>query len=33
MAAQNGRDLLLKIDMNGAGLFTTVAGLRATRIS
>ena len=33
MAAQNGRDLLIKIDMNGAGLFETVAGLRATRIS
>ncbi len=33
MAAQNGRDLLIKIDMNGSGLFETVAGLRATRIS
>lgn len=33
MAAQNGRDLLIKIDMNGAGLFETVAGLRATRIT
>ena len=33
MAAQNGKDLLIKIDMNGAGLFETVAGLRATRIS
>ena len=33
MAAQNGKDLLVKIDMNGAGLFETVAGLRATRIS
>lgn len=33
MAAQNGKDLLVKIDMNGAGLFETVAGLRATRLS
>lgn len=33
MAAQNGRDLLLKIDMTGGGVFETVAGLRATRIS
>ncbi|MCX7299284.1 MAG: phage major tail protein, TP901-1 family [Rhodobacterales bacterium] len=33
MTAQNGKDLLVKIDMNGAGLFETVAGLRATRIS
>ncbi|WP_368187663.1 phage major tail protein, TP901-1 family [Aestuariibius sp. HNIBRBA575] len=33
MAAQNGKDLLVKIDMNGAGLFETAAGLRATRIS
>jgi len=33
MAAQNGRDLLLKVDMDGNGLFQTVAGLRATRIS
>ncbi|MCC5973563.1 MAG: phage major tail protein, TP901-1 family [Rubellimicrobium sp.] len=33
MAAQNGKDLLVKIDMNGEGLFETVAGLRATRIS
>lgn len=33
MAVQNGKDLLLKIDMNGAGLFETVAGLRATRLS
>lgn len=33
MVAQNGRDLLIKIDMNGAGLFETIAGLRATRIS
>lgn len=33
MVAQNGKDLLVKVDMNGTGLFETVAGLRATRIS
>jgi TP901-1 family phage major tail protein len=33
MAVQNGRDLLLKVDLTGAGNFETVAGLRATRIS
>jgi TP901-1 family phage major tail protein len=33
MAAQNGKDLLIKVDMNGAGLFETIAGLRATRVS
>jgi len=33
MTAQNGKDLLIKIDMNAAGLFETVAGLRATRLS
>ncbi len=33
MAAQNGKDLLVKIDMTGDGSFETVAGLRATRIS
>lgn len=33
MVAQNGKDLLVKIDMTGNGLFETVAGLRATRIS
>lgn len=33
MTVQNGKDLLVKVDMNGAGLFETVAGLRATRIS
>ncbi len=33
MAAQSGRDLLLKIDMDGNGVFQTFAGLRATRIS
>jgi len=33
MAAQNGKDLLIKIDLTGAGQFETVAGLRATRIN
>ncbi len=33
MTAQNGKDLLIKLDMTGAGLFETAAGLRATRIS
>lgn len=33
MAAQKGRDLLLKLDETGLGTFETVAGLRATRIS
>ena len=33
MPAQNGKDLLIKVDMNGAGDFRTLAGLRATRIS
>ena len=33
MAVQNGKDLLIKMDMNGEGQFSTVAGLRATRIS
>lgn len=33
MAAQNGKDLLIKVDMDGAGDFQTFAGLRATRIS
>ncbi|MCA0044702.1 phage major tail protein, TP901-1 family [Celeribacter litoreus] len=33
MAAQNGKDLLIKLDMTGSGSFTTVAGLRASRIS
>lgn len=33
MVAQSGKDLLIKIDMTGDGLFETVAGLRATRIS
>lgn len=33
MAAQSGKDLLIKLDMTGAGSFQTVAGLRATRLS
>ena len=33
MAAQKGKDLLLKIDSNGLGNFITVAGLRARRIA
>lgn len=33
MVAQNGKDLLIKLDMDGAGSFVTVAGLRATRIA
>ncbi|HUF88142.1 MAG TPA: phage major tail protein, TP901-1 family [Thermohalobaculum sp.] len=33
MAAQKGKDLLLKLDETGTGSFETVAGLRATRIS
>jgi TP901-1 family phage major tail protein len=32
MAAQRGKDLLIKLDMGG-GAFETVAGLRATRIT
>jgi TP901-1 family phage major tail protein len=33
MAAQNGKDLLVKIDMTDDGTFETAAGLRATCIS
>ena len=33
MVAQNGKDLLVKIDMTGDGQFETAAGLRATRIN
>lgn len=33
MAVQNGKDLLVKIDLTGSGNFETVAGLRATRVS
>ena len=33
MAAQKGKDLLLKVDSDGAGSFTTVAGLRARTLA
>ena len=33
MAVQNGKDLLIKVDILGDGSFVTLAGLRATRIS
>ena len=33
MVAQSGKDLLIKLDLTGSGSFTTVAGLRATRIT
>lgn len=33
MGAQNGRDLLVKVDVSGDGTFVTMAGLRATRVS
>lgn len=33
MAVQNGKDLLIKVDMIGDGSFVTLAGLRATRIN
>jgi TP901-1 family phage major tail protein len=33
MAAQAGKDLLLKCDTDGVGTFVTVAGLRARRIA
>lgn len=33
MGAQNGKDLLIKVDTDGNGTFQTLAGLRATRIS
>ncbi len=33
MVAQNGKDLLIKLDLTGGGAFATIAGLRATRIS
>jgi TP901-1 family phage major tail protein len=33
MAVQNGKDLLIKVDMIGDGTFETIAGLRAQRIS
>ena len=33
MAVQSGKDLLIKIDINGSQQFETIAGLRASRIS
>lgn len=33
MAVQNGKDLLVKVDLTGDGQFETMAGLRATRLS
>lgn len=33
MTAQNGKDLLIKVDLTGAGAFETLAGLRSTRLS
>jgi len=33
MAAQKGKDLLVKIDPTGNGTFTTVAGLRARKLT
>ena len=33
MGAQNGKDLLIKVDVTGDGQFVTLAGLRATRVS
>jgi TP901-1 family phage major tail protein len=33
MAVQNGKDLLVKIDLDSSGNFQTVAGLRATRVN
>lgn len=33
MAVQSGKDLLVKVDLTGDGLFETMAGLRSTRIS
>ena len=33
MVAQKGKNLLLKLDTNGAGNFVTVAGMRSKRIA
>ncbi len=33
MAAQKGKDLLLKVDSDGVGAFTTVAGLRTRTLA
>ncbi|GIX13155.1 MAG: tail protein [Paracoccaceae bacterium] len=33
MVAQKGKDLLIRLEMDGGGTFQTLAGLRATRIA
>ena len=33
MSVQKGKDLLVKVDFDGAGVFQTLAGLRATRLT
>ena len=33
MTAQKGKDMLVKLDADGQGTFTTVAGLRARRLA
>ena len=33
MGVQSGKDLLLKVDLDGDGTFETFAGLRSTRLS
>jgi TP901-1 family phage major tail protein len=33
MGVQHGKDLLVKVDIDGAGVFQTLAGLRATRLT
>lgn len=33
MSVKSGKDLLIKMDVDGVGAFVTVAGLRATRLS
>ncbi|GIT91820.1 tail protein [Jannaschia pagri] len=33
MTVQSGKDLLLKVDLDGNGVFGTMAGLRATRLT
>ncbi len=33
MAAQKGKDLLLRVDSTGTGVFTTIAGLRSRAIA
>lgn len=33
MSVQNGKDLLVKVDIDGTGSFVTMAGLRASRIT